>query len=261
MSQNMTDLNAEITGEKLELDRFMSMGWEVYKHHFRSIAILVLIVAVPLDLLLYFMPSPASHVSSNAGLLLIQVVSGIIGVIFSSLSFIAIYRLIESSLQGDPISWQEAFRHALSRWGASLATWVTAWVILVGMTLLLVVPGIIWSVYYSFLLMVVSVRDLSGKAALDYSKQLVKGRWWRVFGFQTVFMLFPLTFSFAMKPIVELFAAFPFALLVASLVYAIFFVYTLTMSMLFFLNLEARSILPKRRTNNESTADRTPEIE
>jgi hypothetical protein len=239
MSQNMTDLTAEITGEKLELERLMSMGWTVYKHHFRSIAILVLIVAIPLDLLFLFMPSPASQLSSNYEILLLQVVSGMIGVIFSSLSFMAIYRLIESSLQGNPVSWIEAFRHALSRWGASLTTWLTAWLILIGLFLLLVVPGIVWSVYYSFLLMVVSVRGLTGKAALDYSKKLVEGRWWRVFGFQTVFMLFPLTFSFAMKPIVELFAAFPFAKLVASLVYAIFFVYTITMSMLFFLNLES----------------------
>ncbi len=235
----MTDLNAEITGGKLELERLTSMGWEVYKHHFRSIVILVLIVALPLDLLLFFIPSQIAQGLSNTALLMIQVVSGMIGVIFSSLSFMAIYRLIESSLQGAPVTWQEAFRHGLSRWGASLETWGTAWLILIGLFLLLVVPGIVWSVYYSFLLMVVSVRGLSGKAALDYSKNLVKGRWWRVFGFQTVFMLFPLTFSFALKPIIELFAAFPLANLVASLVYAIFFVYTLTMSMLFFLNLES----------------------
>jgi len=199
----------------------------------------VLIVAVPLDLCLSLVQLPASLGSTKPGLMLIQVASGMIGVIFSSLSFMAIYRLIESSLQGSPVSWVEAFRHALSRWGASVLTWGTAWLILVGMTALLIVPGIVWSVYYSFLLMVVSVRGLSGKAALDYSKKLVKGRWWRVFGFQTAFMLFSLAFSIAFKPFVMLFAALPFATLAASLIYAIFFAYTLTMSMLFFLNLES----------------------
>jgi hypothetical protein len=43
--------------------------------------------------------------------------------------------------------------------------------------------GIIWGVYYSFFVYAVALRQVSGKAALDYSKATVQGEWWRVFGY------------------------------------------------------------------------------
>jgi uncharacterized membrane protein len=57
------------------------------------------------------------------------------------------------------------------------------------MCLLLIVPGIIWGLYYSLFIYVVALRGLSGKQALDYSKAIVKGQWWRVFGYLLVINL------------------------------------------------------------------------
>ena len=54
--------------------------------------------------------------------------------------------------------------------------------ILLGLTLLLVVPGLVQYVYYTFVLQVVVLRQGHGKSALDGSKALVRGRWWRVLG-------------------------------------------------------------------------------
>lgn len=50
------------------------------------------------------------------------------------------------------------------------------------LSLLLIIPGIIWLVYYSFIFYVAALRNLAGKRALDYSKSLVEGQWWRVAG-------------------------------------------------------------------------------
>lgn len=48
-------------------------------------------------------------------------------------------------------------------------------------------------------------------------------------------MLYSHSFSIALNPIAEFFASIPFVMLAASLVHAIFFVNTLTVSMFFFL--------------------------
>lgn len=70
--------------------------------------------------------------------------------------------------------------------------WVT---ILVGVItfagfLLLVVPGIIFAVWYSLALYILVAEDLRGMKALSRSKQLVRGYWWSVlWRFIVVFLI------------------------------------------------------------------------
>lgn len=49
-------------------------------------------------------------------------------------------------------------------------------------TLLLVVPGIMMAIYYNFVAWVFVFEGLKNKAAMRRSKELVKGKWWSVFG-------------------------------------------------------------------------------
>lgn len=109
--------------------------------------------------------------------------------IANGLTVMALAKLIEESLTGNAITWQTALRAALSRLGALTWTGILAGLILIGLTLLLIVPGIIWSLYYAFFVFVVVLRGLSGKKALDYSKNIVKGQWWRVFLYLLVISL------------------------------------------------------------------------
>ena len=62
-----------------------------------------------------------------------------------------------------------------------LWTGFLAGLVLIAFTLLLIVPGIIWGVYYPVLVPVVAF-GLSGTSALAESKRLVKGNWWRTAG-------------------------------------------------------------------------------
>ncbi len=84
-------------------------------------------------------------------------------------------------LAGLPVSPRHAFRGAVSRWCPMILTGLLAGLVLIGLTLLLIVPGIIWGVYYAFLVPVVAF-GLSGTEALAESKRLVKGNWWRTLG-------------------------------------------------------------------------------
>lgn len=175
---------------KLGLGRIISLGWGEYVRCFMSILPVILIVYIPINIGLSFVP--VDSMIEQYGLRgfrmymkIIQLSEFLIGV----LATMAIARMVEAGFLGRPCSWREAFRHALSRWGAAIGTGLLGGLIIVGMFLLLIVPGIIWSLYYTFFVIVVALRGLSGKAALDYSKSLVKGQWWRVFGYMLVINL------------------------------------------------------------------------
>lgn len=93
----------------------------------------------------------------------------------------AVAFLVERAVRGEEVSWRAAFEHGKRRLLATLWTSLLAGLIVFALSLCFVIPGIIWAIYYSFIVFVVSLRGREGKAALDYSKALVQGRWFFVF--------------------------------------------------------------------------------
>ena len=176
-----------IADTRFTVGEIVASGWDLYCLHLKRILLIFLVVYVPINIGLSFIPAadwtetygalgPRMHIA------IIQLTEFFLGV----LATMALAKLIEESLYGHTITWFQALRHAVSRWGAAILTGLLAMLIVFGLTLLLIVPGVIWVIYYSFFLFVVALRDLSGKPALDYSKALVKGQWWRVFGYLLV---------------------------------------------------------------------------
>jgi hypothetical protein len=180
-------MNEDIFQVRYGLGRVIGVGWKQYWLHFSSVLCIVLIVYVPVNVALSFVP--VEHLVETQGLQgfrlymkLIQLSEFLIGV----LATMALAALLEASIRGNSICWQTALRHAFARWGASLGTGLLSGLIILGLLLLLIVPGIIWGLYYSLCIYVVALRGLSGKEALDYSKAIVKGQWWRVLGYLVV---------------------------------------------------------------------------
>ncbi|MBM7624253.1 hypothetical protein [Sporohalobacter salinus] len=50
-------------------------------------------------------------------------------------------------------------------------------------------------IYYCFIIPIVALRGLKGREALKYSKSLVKGRWWSIFGVILVVAILSVIFS------------------------------------------------------------------
>jgi hypothetical protein len=199
-------------------------------------------------------------------------------IILSVLPNMAIIKMVESSELGTPENWQGALRHAVSRWGASILTMLLLMLVMFGLALLSVVPGIIigissfalantllssrlllilavygmmlllalpayiWMIYYIFAIAVVSLRRLSGKDALDYSKRLVKGQWWRVFGYVMALSVGSLIVQIPVKVIVALLPRPPLAALIEAAFQSVFTLFGTTIFTLFFLNLEAMKV-------------------
>lgn len=54
---------------------------------------------------------------------------------------------------------------------------------LLGLFILLIIPGVIFFVYWIFSMYAVVIENKKGMDALNYSKKLVKGKWWKTFGY------------------------------------------------------------------------------
>jgi hypothetical protein len=170
-----------LDSKRLTLSELLALSWSVWLKNFGVIVLLTLLTSIPTNLILQAVTLGAEATPRELGRF-IRVVM-LLQLLLGSLSTMGIAYSVAESISGREVRFGAALRHAFSRWLAAVGTGFLENIILVFLFLLLIVPGIIWLGYYTFSIYVVALRDLAGKRALDYSKDLVRGRWWRVVGF------------------------------------------------------------------------------
>ncbi len=161
----------------------ISKSWEMFTKNFQKILIITLIIYIPLNIILELTPADDSFEGIMMYMRAMQLLEGIFGI----LATIAIAFLVKASLDNKEITWQESFKLAVNKWLKALGTNLIAGILLVGLFILLIVPGVIFSIYWIFILYVVLFTDKWGFEAMKESKQLVQNRWWKTFGYSIVF--------------------------------------------------------------------------
>jgi len=140
----------------------------------------------------------AEVISLTAGLkaaalgILVGMIFGVIVAVVNLTITIRIYhRLI-----GEEKTFKESFDILKKRLGALVITSIIGTIFLLGLYLL-IIPGIIFSVYWIFAAYSVLFREKKGKKALNYSKSLVSGNWGRVFVYMLVVTIIVVVASLA----------------------------------------------------------------
>ncbi len=182
-------MHTDIHTRKFGLGDIIREGWRIYFEKKSTILPIVLIIYGPFLVLLALIPEQelTESLGQTDFILLQQFIFILIGFV-ALISNVGIAHVVEKTILGEAVGWRGALRFGAARWLAAFLTNLLASLILFGLMLLFLIPGIIWSVYYNFWIYAVANRGLSGKKALDYSKSLVKGQWWRVCGIQVVLM-------------------------------------------------------------------------
>lgn len=177
---------------EFSLSDVMVKGWSVYCQQFKSIAVLLLIAYLPINIINGIIPK--SILELNYVMIPVIIVSSFL----TLTGYAGTIVLAENAIRNDniKINWRLAISKALTRFGSCAITSLFAGLIIIGLSLLLVIPGIIWLVYYTFTLQFVVLRGMRGKAALNCSKSLVKGRWWKVFWINLIMILISMVFGF-----------------------------------------------------------------
>ena len=186
------------------LEDIFEEGWQTFRAIFLKCVPIVLLFGFVKNLLViaatdkipakemaarFVKMAPAGSAMNEAQLadkILIRI-SGIFENFFTYLVFsvalIAIIKAAERAVTQRSFSVGEILSEAIRRWPRYLWTSFLVGLIILGLCFLFIVPGLIWSVYYLFVPYVVAVTSLTGKKALDYSKSLVKGGFWRTIGY------------------------------------------------------------------------------
>ncbi len=183
-------MTQDIAIRQLSLGKVISTGWIIFWNHIGSILPIFLIVFIPINIGLSLIPvDNLDEMHGPFGPKIFSLIYGTSETLLGLLASMALAKLIESSINGKPVTWKQALLHALGRWQASIETAFLVGLIVSVMTLLVIVPGIIWGLYYFFFVFVVGLRGLTKEAAFNYSRDIVVGQWWRVFGYVFVIQL------------------------------------------------------------------------
>ncbi|MBD2677507.1 MULTISPECIES: hypothetical protein [Nostoc] len=175
---------SELQSRKLGLLELISIGFDLYLKNF-TLFLGIYCIALPFSAII--LVGSTGAFSSNPILLILYVLFYLFYLIVVIPGYGAAYSIItEGLILGQRPQIEVIFRRILA-----------AILPLVGLNLrfginyffrflLLAIPGIIYLVNNGFYTTAFILRDQRGKAALEYSKTLVKGNWWRVFFFYLI---------------------------------------------------------------------------
>lgn len=170
-----------VTERVMDFSDFISEGFKVFSARIRDFSILSLGTIIPASLLtLFIQDSVLSELNIVKFILLL--VFAVLFVIVGLITGMSSKIIVESIVINKPVSLVQAVNLASSKWGRAFTTQLLSSLIISAWSLLLFIPGFIYSIYYLFVLDAVALRDKDGREALQYSKSLVDEQWWRMFG-------------------------------------------------------------------------------
>jgi len=160
----------------IQVRDLMRESWALYKNNFALFAKIVawlLIPSVVLSLLPYLISSPVIFMSVN---FILTLASWILSVFIT----VALTLAMDAVFKKEPVNLKNIYRLSYSKifWGVIISILVT---IAIGFgTLLLIIPGIIFSVWFSFSLYIFILENKKGTEAISASRQLVRGKFWPI---------------------------------------------------------------------------------
>ncbi len=198
----------------------VSEGWYLYIKNWRKFLPYLTILFVPTVILsllgissLYLsVYLPQSSLPSNLIIIAVSAASFVLNIWAS----IALTKALSAQLMGRPVEWKESFTTSNYLIWPVIYTSILMFLIVMGGFLLLIIPGIIFSVWYNFYFYSLVIENKKGLAALNNSKSLVVGRWWPiiwrlavpavVFGFLNVFIVTIISFLIKLIPLTQFLA-------------------------------------------------------
>jgi hypothetical protein len=250
-----------IKTQKYGVGKLLSTGWQLFLINFKNIFLVTLCVYLPIIIITSY--NPFEYVGTahgTEGQRFYTQISGLLTALFGLIATIGITGIIDKSLAGENLPWRDALRFGFSKWAPVFGTNVLGGLIILGLTLLLIVPGIIWGVFYLFSVYVVSLRNISGKNALDYSKNLVVGQWWRVFGINALLGIIGALFVVAITYLTKLISTNQFILIIPNFINYLVYSFIEVVMLLLFLNSDYLKNRPTDSGLQETPIVNAPQI-
>jgi hypothetical protein len=176
---------------QLDIGELFSAGWGIFSKNLGRIVLIICAAIIPAQIvlvliqtLLGMLPSPvpqtvttgATAIRVFAVIALVLLVEAIPVLLGQLLSLSAIAFLVEDAVEGRGLSWGRSLRQGFSRLPSVFMTQILFGILFFILSLLLVIPGLIFFGYSCFSIYAAALRKTWGKSALDYSANLVTGQ-------------------------------------------------------------------------------------
>ncbi len=169
---------------ELDLGALFSQSWEVYTRNFWRLIGLYAAVVVPFSLVSAIIQAlVVAEVMPPEAVGLLILIAALVSGLFLMVSFGGFCQIIAGHFQGREIGLGEAFSLGVNSWSTLFVASLLKGILTFLLFLCLIIPGIIFSVYWSFVPFIAVLTVHTGMDSLNYSKTLVTGRWWRVVGY------------------------------------------------------------------------------
>jgi len=171
-------MEQEIYKREFTASQIISESWKIYKANFSSVTFLALaaaLVQVGLSLILtYGFGADEKNFIPNFLVAILAAVAELI-------AMMAIAYLVKTRIEGGRAGFGDSINAATARLWPLVTTDFIRVIFTIGLLFLLIIPGIIYGVYWTFAAYAVLFCGKSNMEALRYSKSMVEGRWGGVF--------------------------------------------------------------------------------
>lgn len=232
---------SDIQDRELPLTKLIQISWSSLRSQAREILFI--------SLGFYLLPISVSIFTNN------EIVIDLASVMADAFAAMGIAILVHAKIRDLDLDYGNIPKVVASKAIGVLWTYALAGIILTILAFLLILPAVIWAVYYSFLPYVIALRDKVGKAALDYSKSVVRGRWWRVAFIGVLLQVFAYSINWGFSRVSIILPSerdFLLVLYFLSIPVAAFIKVTMT---IFFLNLDSLKDIVESSTGLEKDPD------
>jgi len=180
----------------LGIGEVLDVSLKVVTRHFKTLAMCVLVVTVPLAILDTFVrastdenafefsltPAEGDSAAFDTAMLGGLAASMVINVLLAALTSAACFRAVGAAYLGSPTTWQESLSFALRRLPSILLVLLLSGLAIAGGLVLCLVGSIWLLVALYFAEPALLFEDTRGVSALKRSYRLVRGRWWPTAG-------------------------------------------------------------------------------
>ncbi len=175
----------ELRNKDLRIIELFIRALKVFKDNFFPILVIILIGVLPFDILYIFLLSNnnQSYPTDFLNIFITWLIS-----ILQLPASMAVAVIVEQNVILENFHyitvWEKAFlalKKAFSRYGSLLFTGTFMSMTVFFLSLLFIIPAVIFLVHRYFLLEAVTLRNYNREDALLYSKSVVQGRWWKIF--------------------------------------------------------------------------------
>ncbi len=156
----------------------LKAAFDSYKKNFKTVAALSAVAVAPW--LVFWLGTPDNQADDLSGLTFLTSIALLVYIVASIIVTIALYYLADDKHPDKSVS--GLLKLSLSKFIPILWISILVGLATIGGLILLIIPGIIFAIWFSLTTQAVLFEDKRGVQALKQSREYVRGRWWAVFG-------------------------------------------------------------------------------